>query len=124
MSMDRPDFVPPGEPCPNCSHDFDAHVLVAMGDPADGGFVVCPEGCDCFGEYTKVEYREDEFRAMFTEAEQAAFAEGRSVVRNSTKEPPAPGGKATNPTGAGGAGTRKWSNRFRRRRKGSGGSSN
>jgi hypothetical protein len=42
-----------GELCPQCTHDFDEHVLVAPGSPLDGGTYYCqlwPE-CLCSGTW-------------------------------------------------------------------------
>ena len=45
-------YVMGDEPCPQCQHPFDPHILVAMGAPQDGGFILCPvEGCNCIGTW-------------------------------------------------------------------------
>jgi hypothetical protein len=40
----------PADPCAACPHRWGQHVLIAAGDPLDGGAFHCPE-CFCAGTW-------------------------------------------------------------------------
>lgn len=43
--------------CTQCKHPFDPHVLGSLGDPLEGGFVICPvRDCTCFSTYSAQGY--------------------------------------------------------------------
>jgi hypothetical protein len=39
---------PPGDPCLHCQHEWGNHLLIAEGNPLDGGYASCPfQDCGC-----------------------------------------------------------------------------
>lgn len=41
-----------GDACPHCPHSFDAHKIIAPGDPLQGGLTMCPVWhCTCWGTW-------------------------------------------------------------------------
>lgn len=41
-----------GDDCQQCGHPFDPHSLVCVGEPQDGGFIVCQVmGCECYSTW-------------------------------------------------------------------------
>lgn len=103
--------VQSGEPCPQCGHDFDLHVLVCVsaGKPMEGGWIVCPEGCDCLGTWTADDVPPEgqaEFESLFVKHDSLLHAAAGTFDTRGHRVPGCPGceaaaeaeGKATDPS--------------------------